>query len=45
MQNNYAIFCEKNKIIYRVFSEILDLSHYVLDDPRSLAMSVPSQKC
>ena len=30
----FAIFCENLKILCRSVTEILDLSHYLLDDPR-----------
>ena len=33
---NFAIFCGNLTIICQVVSEILDLSHYLLDDPRIL---------
>ena len=34
LQYNFAIFCENLNIICQRVSEILHLSHYLLDDPR-----------
>ena len=36
LQYKFAIFCENLKILCRVLSEILDLSQYLLDDPRTI---------
>ena len=39
-QYKFAIFCENLKILCRVVPEILDQSHYLLDDPRIVELMI-----